>query len=381
MKFLNSKTIVVCVTILFLCFSFAKAYSPIIDLGTLGGSASEAYSVNDKGQIVGYAYNNSNQGYACIFDATGGGGNVDLGALSGYSNWSEAYSINNNGQIVGTCDNDMSNSRGCLFGTTRGANKNLGTLGSNYSRAYQINNNGQIVGGSAKSSIYYHACIYDPTGNGNNIDLGTIAGYTRESMANSINDKGQIVGYSCGQNGGRAVLFDPTGNGANINLGALSDFSAGSTAYSINNKGQIVGYAVSNTKGFVACMFDISGNGNNVNLGRLDGKVGYALSINDVGQIVGYAENASEQNRACLFDSTGNKNNLDLNTLIDPSSGWILKKAYDINNDGWIVGTGEINGQSHAFLLIVPEPTMISLIIGGVLFVRRKMENPGKLIF
>ena len=30
----------------------------------------------------------------------------------------------------------------------------------------------------------------------------------------------------------------------------------------------------------------------------------------------------------------------DLNTLIDPSSGWMLEEATGINDNGWIVGYG-----------------------------------------
>jgi probable HAF family extracellular repeat protein len=62
----------------------------------------------------------------------------------------------------------------------------------------------------------------------------------------------------------------------------------------------------------------------------------------------------------------------DLNSLIDPASGWELTYASDINDYGWIVGTGQNpSGQQHAFLLkpIVPEPSTIVLIgIGAVTF-------------
>jgi probable HAF family extracellular repeat protein len=46
-----------------------------------------------------------------------------------------------------------------------------------------------------------------------------------------------------------------------------------------------------------------------------------------------------------------NGNLWDLNQLIPENSGWILKEATDINNDGQIVGSGEIDGEIHAFLL------------------------------
>jgi probable HAF family extracellular repeat protein len=45
----------------------------------------------------------------------------------------------------------------------------------------------------------------------------------------------------------------------------------------------------------------------------------------------------------------------DLNHLIDPSMGWQLMDAFDINDAGQIVGAGQINGETHAFLL-TPNP-------------------------
>ena len=41
----------------------------------------------------------------------------------------------------------------------------------------------------------------------------------------------------------------------------------------------------------------------------------------------------------------------DLNNLIDPKAGWRLVRAEDINENGWIVGTGWFNGNRRAFLL------------------------------
>ncbi len=247
-----------------------------VNLGTLGGWLSYAYSINDKGQIVGEADASSyGSMHATLFDPNESGNNVDLDPLG----ISIAYSINNNDQIVG-----QSNSLAMLFDPNgTGDNINLDVYTDNsWSYAYSINNNGQIVG-----FIDSNAVIFDSNGSGNNLILG-------KGEAYSINDNGQIVG----QLGNHAAIYDPTGSGNNIELGTLPDYYYRSMALSINNKGQIVGYAAryGEPEGDIrAVLFDPTGNGNNVDLNELiDTSIGWTLivahCINDNGWIVGEGE-------------------------------------------------------------------------------------------
>ncbi len=360
------------------------AYQQVIDLSALGGyQYSKAQSINDNGQIVGYAYNSAGQSLACLFDSSGGGANTNLGTLGGSQ--SCAYSINNNGKIVGNAIDSDGPTYACLFDSTGGGNnKNLGTLGAlpapggNYGTAYCINGNDYIVGQASKSVnvggvilSVSRACLFNQTIPWSNIDLGS-------SLAYSINDNGQIVGgvYNS-SNRSRACLFGAPHDGThNIDLGTLGgDYSM---AYSTNDSGLIVGqadyatvYTPFLTSYYHACIFDSSGDGDNIDLGTLGGLKSVALFANDEDQIVGYASDSSHAFKACLFDSTGHGNNIDLNTLIDPSSGWILKEATCINNNGWIVGYGTYNGIDQAFLL-TPEPATLLLFGLGVTLLRRK---------
>jgi uncharacterized membrane protein len=369
--------------------NFSCAYYNVIDLG---GNNSHAYSVNDNGQIVGAANDR-----ACLFDSTGGKANIDLGTFSDPT--SMALSINNSAQVVGTKTNATGSGTfylACVFNSTGGVtNMGLGTFGGPNSSAYSINNNGQIVGSATSNkqippTLWYeeHACLFDKTGGGANIDLGILSGYSF-SYAHSINNNGQIAGFSYNPTNmgyaqnphGHACLFDPTGGGANTDLGALGTY-IDSAASSINDNDQIAGrayYTVRNSAGTYdtysrACLFDSTGGGANINLGTLNSyQNSSASSINNNGQIVGSVFNASNSSHACLFDSTGGGNNIDLNSLINPSSGWILMSASDINNNGWIVGYGTLYGQTHAFLLVVPEPaTIILFTLGGLAVMRRK---------
>ncbi len=71
------------------------------ELGTLGGSYSAAFGINDRGKVVGYAYTSNESRHAFVWrDGT----MIDLNNLiPANSGWelTDARDINNNGQIVG----------------------------------------------------------------------------------------------------------------------------------------------------------------------------------------------------------------------------------------------------------------------------------------
>jgi hypothetical protein len=70
--------------------------------------------------------------------------------------------------------------------------------------------------------------------------------------------------------------------------------------------------------------------------------------INHRGDAVGSSNRFSLDSHALLF--SGGRT-YDLNDLIDPTTGWTLIHAFDINNHGQIVGWGQVNGKSAGFLL------------------------------
>jgi len=332
----------------------------VIDLGTLGGRDSCAYAINDKGQVVGKSDTETGEEHAVLWD---GGVITDLGTANP-NHRTAAYSINEQGQIVGyRCDEYGG---AVLFDATgMGGNVDLGTLGGDMAYAHSINDDGQIVGHADLPGGCRRATLFDSTGNGDNINLG--AAGRSDSIALSINNEGKAVGYLALPF--QAVLFDVEGVGNVVELRTLG--GDGSIARDINNKGQIVGDA-----GGSATLFDPTGNENNTDLGTAGSDRSRAMAINNKGVIVGYdgwGGRPQVADRAVLFDPTGNGANIDLNTLIDPDSGWLLQRAKDINNNGWIVGYG-INpqGYEHGFLLI-PEPATLALFaLGGLAVLRRR---------
>jgi probable HAF family extracellular repeat protein len=89
-------------------------------------------------------------------------------------------------------------------------------------------------------------------------------------------------------------------------------------------------------------------------LGTFGGSSSYATAINAAGQIVGQSQIAGNAaSHAVIWDGDAA---IDLNALVDPSvlaAGWVLERANDINDLGWIVGSARntVLGYTHAFRL------------------------------
>jgi probable HAF family extracellular repeat protein len=174
------------------------------DLGTLGGSVSEAWRINDIGQIIGDS--GTTYGYINGFLINPGEAMQDLGPLIG--NRSEAWGINNNGQIIGQAFTATGLQHAFLINPGE-AMQDLGTLGGGRSEAWGINNNGRVVGNSSINSLgESHAFIW--TKSGGMKDLNTLVTNIPDGVylldATAINDAGQIVGQASNQ---RSFILTP----------------------------------------------------------------------------------------------------------------------------------------------------------------------------
>jgi probable HAF family extracellular repeat protein len=272
--------------------------APPRDIGSLGGTHTEARAVNDADQVVGFSIDAA--GTLRAFRYAPSAGLSALAMPDGYA--SLAYAINSSGQIAGFGGTDAYHA----FRFEEGAGvTDLGTLGGFSSYGYGINETGQVTGCSQLSNYSLHAFVWDDAQGMH--DLGTLGG--SQSWGLAINRSGQIAGWSslAGDMFTHAFRYSPASG--------LQD------------------------------------------LGSLGGGDSAATAINDDGTVVGWSYDTTGAQRAVVFTDADGL--VDLNALIDPALGWVLLAANGINADGQIVGAGLLGGEIRAFRLTPPPAQLV----------------------
>ena len=340
---------------------FAMAISPAIvraeltryhitDIGTLGGNLSIGNDINSSGQIVGFS-TASTDSYGHGFSYTREGGIRDLGTFGHRE--SNAYRINDFGQIAGWTDGT-----GPAFIRQPAGQVDFIASDREDSQARGINNIGQIVGlrsnSPSQDPYVLQAFLYTSDSGASEIDSSWPS-----SAAYGINNAGQIVGSArlaiFSQNESHAFVHTP-GQGIEIleTLGGLYGLAS-----SINDAGNVVGSSTISESGNIYHSFLYSRQRGMIDIGCSNCT---AADINNTNFVVGQDQVLG----AFIYSSEVGL--VSLQNLIPTDTQWQLAAASAINDNGQIVGSGRINGETHAFLLTpVPEPSSLKYLLLGLL--------------
>jgi probable HAF family extracellular repeat protein len=308
------------------------------------GANSSALGVNNKGEVVGYSF--LGEDYRAFLYSASDHSLIDVGSLGGKIN--AACAINDAGEVTGYSQDGNGNLLAFVFSRNQQM-ASLGTLaGASSSEAFGINNSGEVVGDSQSGAQMHRPVLFS---NGSAQDLGVGSSSEPEALetAFAINDAGQIVGrHSAGNNAFHAFV---SANGNTTDFRTLG--GANGEALGINKNGVVVGDSDTADGILHAFVFDHS---ELKDLGTLPGleKASYARGINNSGEIVGESESA-DQKRAFLY-TKGQLVELDkLAENLSEAGFNSLDVAYDINDNGWIVGYGTTSDNLTAAFVAVPE--------------------------
>lgn len=292
----------------------------VTDIGALPGAVvTTPGSINNRGEVVGAAIIPSDPNPVHGFSWTPIAGILDL-----FPPVFAASVINNNDEIVGE---GFFNGRDSPFTLLNGVFTDVGALTPGITLS-AINNLGVGIGqtGDLKAIIY---------NNGQVTPLNVCTGACI-STPFEINDLGDVVG-TFNEAGGAAPFYYE--NGAVFSFGIPAGTNA--FAFALNNKSEVVG-GIAGNGGHAFLWTKISG------LTDLDALFGFDFSeahaINNNTEVVG-----TSSGRAFVWTKAFGI--LDLNQQLVENPGWILESATAINDLGQIAGTGELDGQPHAFLL------------------------------
>jgi uncharacterized membrane protein len=331
----------------------------VTDLG-ISGKISQAEALNNKGQVVGW------QAKGSFLWENGKQKIISTEIYQG------AHGINEKGQVVGI-PGEIHVFPSGFFDILSGSAAfvwDRGYLGflPGFSNAYSINDRGQIAGQSQDQAALWER--RHVTGALNDAPdfiwqslsarkVRPLPGYPY-SIFYGLNDGGEAVGVLLRDlnnipEHGRAFRYQ---NDKAVLLPIPA--SGNSAAFAVNASGTVAGAFRRSGGWWQATLWQSDDVQRELSSPPGDTSA-VAHSVNAEGAAVGWASpgpargtslgllGGGPDTRACLWQ---NNTALDLNTVIDTSSGWVLQEARAINDKGWIVGSGTIHGEYHAFLLI-----------------------------
>jgi probable HAF family extracellular repeat protein len=295
------------------------------------------YGISQNGKITGAGtVTATGELHAFIYD---NGVIQDLG-MFGYPYGAGGVAINNAGQIAATAYGPGYHAIIYSNGQTHA----LGSIDGGFSEGLSINNLGHIVGrgingdGGGQGFTYFGPGTFTAL----NVDI-----------ARGVNDLDQFVG-SVGYYWSYGGFVHSVEHGFVMQSGTLTDLGdlggglrTNTEAYAINSAGQITGYSTLADGTIHAFRYTA---GTMEDLGTIPSYYTYGVSINSGGDVVGSVETYVGGSVSAFLYTGGTLHNFA--DLLDSSgAAWSGFTVTQINDAGWIVGSGTVNGAAtHGFL-------------------------------
>jgi probable HAF family extracellular repeat protein len=353
----------------------SAAHAQLIDLGTLGGTTSNAWGIRPDGtMVVGSSLNATSQTQA--FSWTGGV-MTGLGFLSG-GTAAEARAISSVGLIAGYSRDGVGTEQAVTWvGTTPTAITN--TIGGSGARAFGVSTSGDVVGWAREAAGTQRAFV-SAGGLMTAIDL-TILGTPHDparghnARALGISPSGRyVVGEYDIDNGAggtevHAFVYDRTVPSNSY------EFSSGGVGSARATNGVSVVGTITNPPDALAAFGGVAG-GTDF-LPQLAGATGVASAINASGRVGGSQTVLGLGQRATFWSNASiGATVTDLNSLQGTAN--ILTEITGLPDVANIYsGNGTFGAQTHGFLFTIPEPGTLALVtIGGIaLLARRRLRK------
>ncbi len=352
----------------------------IVNLGTFGGTASSAATINERGWVMGSA-NLAGDTTAHAF-LWRDGKLMDLKTLGGPNSAIAWPNHNNFGLLAGISEkaelNPLKEPWSCSaffpgaatthvcvgFALRNGDLDPLETLGGPNGYAAGTNNSG-LVAGWAEDKVHDPTCAptsgqvlqFKPVYWDSRLNIHELRTYASDpdGAATDVNDLGEIVGISgtCDQAVGRftaahMVLW----HGATVTKLPTFGGVSWNTPTAINNRGEVVGFAnmpgADDKAGKLRPLaFLWTPNGGLKKIEPLPGDA-YSLAegLNNRGDVVGISYAAGFAGSRAFLYHNGKK--YDLNALLSKSCSFSLIAANDIDDRGEIVGQALVKGTADA---------------------------------
>ena len=305
---------------------------------------SAATDINNAGVVVGnYPFSATSTHGFLNRDSTG---LVDLGTLGGTA--SSAAAINDKGQVLGEWTTAAGQQRGFIY--FRGTRRDIGIIPGRFTTYTDINYAGYITAYGTAFDTFEgpHGFLRSP--NGTFTDIGALPVENPMTIADSLNNRKQVTGAS-----GPLTFPDQPLRAIVWAAGVmrdLGDFGADpNVGQAINDCGQITGYA-SVPQGFRNRVAFLYSGGRLIDIDQRPAtadRFSEGTGINIHAHIVGNSNHLSGFiYRGRTMES--------LNALIAPGLGWDIRFPQAINDAGQIAATAYRGGVQYAVRLDLIRP-------------------------